>query len=364
MSEEVAARIRAAVRDHGPITFAEFMEHALYGPGGFYETPPVGREGHFVTSPHVHPVFADLVRFALLEAHDALGRPEPFRVAELGAGDGTLARELLFGFRAIDLPVDYTAFEISSGARARLRELSVRVGERIEDAGPLEDAVVLANELLDNLPFRRVRRGSGGLVEVRVGLRGGALVELEVPCEGALAELAPPLGAGEEATVPVVALGLVERIAAVLRRGYVLLIDYGSAGGPAGEVHGYRDHRVLEDVLADPGGSDVTAGVDLDAIARRAETVGLHALGMTTQWRALLALGYERWTAGELERQGALLAERRGLDAVRAWEGRSRASLLVDPAALGRLRWLVLATPGLPRPAWLERALEGGPPGS
>ena len=72
-----------------------------------------------------------------------------------------------------------------------------------------------------------------------------------------------------------------------------------------------------------------------------------------TQHDALLALGFEAWLRDELARQAALLDERDGLEAVRTWSGRSRATLLVDPSALGRLRWLLLASPGLPPPSWL-----------
>ena len=358
MSEETTAGIVEAVQDHGPITFAEFMEHALYGPGGFYESPPIGSGGHFVTSPHVHPVFADLVRFALLEAWDALERPEPFRVVELGAGDGTLARALLIGFEAGKVPVEYAAVEISPGARERLDELGVTVLETPGEVQPLDPGVVVANELLDNLPFRRVRRREEGLVEVRVGVEDDRLVEVEAPCDDDLAALAPPLEQDEEATVPVKALELVDALGTMLRRGCALFVDYGSTDGAAGAVHGYREHAVLADVLDDPGSADVTAGVDLGAISRRAEEVGLVSLGTVRQWRALRALGYERWAASERERQASMLAEGRGLDAVRSWESRSRASLLVDPAALGRLRWLLLATPELPRPRWLEIVLQ------
>ncbi len=360
MSEQVLRAIRAAIAERGPITFAEFMEHALYGPGGFYEHPPIGAAGHFVTSPHVHPVFADLVRFALQQAWEALGRPEPLRLVELGAGDGTLARGILLGLEVAGIPVGYTAVEVSSGARERLRGLPVRVEPSFEAVEPLDPGVVLANELLDNLPFRRVRRRRGALVEVRIGLDAGRLAEVEVPCEPDLAALVVDgLGEGQEAVVPTGALALVELLAAKLARGYALLIDYGSVGGPAGEVHGYRGHAVLEDVLADPGSADVTAGVDLGLVAARAEELGLVRHGIVSQWRALLALGYERWAQGERARQADLLAARRGLEAVRAFEGRSRASLLVDPAALGRLRWLLLSTPGLPTPPWLAEALEG-----
>ena len=132
-----------------------------------------------------------------------------------------------------------------------------------------------------------------------------------------------------------------------------MLIDYGAVGSPGGDIHGYRDHRVVEDVLTDPGSSDITAGVDFASIARHAEERGLVAFPSITQHDALRALGFEEWQREELARQTALLADRDGLEAVRTWSGRSRATLLVDPSALGRLRWLLLASPGLPSPSWL-----------
>src|SRR5438105_15781162 len=92
---EPTRTIRRAIEERGPISFAEFMELALYGPGGFYEDPPIGEHGHFVTSPHVHPVFGVLLGRCLRSLWEALDRPVPFGVVELGAGDGTLARQLL-----------------------------------------------------------------------------------------------------------------------------------------------------------------------------------------------------------------------------------------------------------------------------
>jgi SAM-dependent MidA family methyltransferase len=338
MREQVAKAIRAAIRDHGPITFAEFMELALYGPGGFYERPPVGADGDFVTSPHVHPVFGSLVAKALRSFHEGLGRPEPFRIAEVGAGDGTLAEQLL---RELDdLDVDYTAAEVSPGAREALGAIvGVRVTTELSD----RPHVVVAQELLDNLPSRRVR----GDREIRVGLEGDRFVEVETPWD---AEPAPP---DVETLVPVGAFAFVDRLADVLTRGYALLIDYGGVGTTGGELHGYRGHRVVEDVLADPGATDITAGVDFELVAHRAEGRGLVAWPSVTQHDALLALGFESWLRAELERQTSQLDAREGLEAVRTWSGRSRATLLVDPTALGRLRWLVLATPDMPRPSWV-----------
>jgi SAM-dependent MidA family methyltransferase len=172
----------------------------------------------------------------------------------------------------------------------------------------------------------------------------------------ALARAAPEVRDGDDGVVPTGALEFVDALAEHLRTGYALLIDSGSKGGPAGPVHAYRDHRVVEDVLDDPGSADVTAGVDLGAVADRWRERGLVAFEPVGQRAALLALGFEPWMRAELMRQGDLLNEGRGAEAVRTWEGRNRARLLVDPSALGRLRWLVLATPGLPEPPWLSRA--------
>ena len=109
--------IRTAIESTGPITFAEFMELALYGPGGFYRTPPVGAGGDFVTSPHVHPVFCELVTEAIRELGDQLGRPT-LRLAEVGAGDRD-ARPVR-ARRGRQLPIAYTAVERSPGARTAL----------------------------------------------------------------------------------------------------------------------------------------------------------------------------------------------------------------------------------------------------
>lgn len=356
MGAEVARRVRAAIEDHGPIGFDEYMEIALYGPGGFFEAPPVGPQGHFVTSPHVHPfVFAHCVRDALLDAWFCLGEIEPFPVVELGAGNGTLADALLSAFAELPAPRPaYTGVEISPGARDALATRGLATASSVSDLDPF-DGVIVANEVLDNLAFVPVRGRPDGPKEVRVGLRGRSLVEIEVPWPDASGP-PPALEADEETTVPVGAFALLEMLVPVLRRGYVLLIDYGSVEGPAGPVHGYRDHREVADVLADPGGADITAGVDVSMVAERARSVGLRAFEPVSQRAALRALGHDRWERTMRTTQSELQHAGRGAEAVRVWEERSRASLLADPAGFGGFWWLVLATEGLPEPPWLTRA--------
>jgi NADH dehydrogenase [ubiquinone] 1 alpha subcomplex assembly factor 7 len=329
----------AAVLDHGPISFAEYMELALYGPGGFYEDPPVGADRDFVTSPHIHPIFGTLVARAIEQLRDALGSPRPFRLVEVGAGDGTLARQLIGELG--DEPLEYTAVERSPGARAALGTVDgVRVAETMPDAAH----VILANELLDNLPFRQMRTTDAGFVEMQVGVEDGRLVEVDAPLDGS-----------DQADATDAFLVLTWHS---LRRdrGYALLIDYGDVGAPGGGVYGYRAQRVLDLELDRPGSMDITSGVDFARVAHSAEALGLVAFPTVTQFRALGALGYESWAREELARQHALL-DARDAEAVRAWSARSRASLLVDPAHLGRFRWLLLATPGLPQPAWHRQAL-------
>jgi hypothetical protein len=95
MSARVEEAIVSAIGYRGSISFATFMELALYAPGGYYENPPIGADGDFVTNPHVHQVFGELVGAAIRASHQALGAPSPMRLAEVGAGEGTLARGLL-----------------------------------------------------------------------------------------------------------------------------------------------------------------------------------------------------------------------------------------------------------------------------
>jgi SAM-dependent MidA family methyltransferase len=338
-----ADAIHEAIRASGPIGFDRFMELALYGPAGYYERPPVGPEGDFVTSPHVHPVFGALLGRALVELHEGLGEPRPFRVAELGAGDGTLARQLLEALTPLD--VAYTAVERSAGARTALAAVD---GIEVADELPSGPHVVVANELLDNLPFRASRDGR----EVLVGLDGDRLVEMA-------GDLVPGSPATGEHVEPTGALALLDRLAEAIEAGpaYVLVIDYGAAGEAGGPLHGYADQAVVADVLARPGETDITAGVDVARIAEHATDLGLHAFPTVSQRAALSALGFEAWFREQLDRQHRQLDERDGMGAVRTWAGKSRATLLVDPGGLGRFWWLLLATKGLPAPAFLKAAI-------
>jgi SAM-dependent MidA family methyltransferase len=342
------------------------MDAALYDPeAGFYARPPVGEAGHFVTSPHVSRAFGALLARQVGQAWDLLGKPSELTVLEVGAGDGTLALQILEGVGAVPelaAAVRYLAVERTPGARDSLAEAGIEVRRSLDEVEPFTGCVV-ANELLDNLPFRRVRRQEGRTVEVLVGAEDGRLVEVEEEAPSDLVGLLPGVPADEEEERPVSqeALGFVRDVARVLKRGYCFLFDYGFAEGDSpGPVHAYRDHRVLEEVLEEPGSRDVTAAVDLAAVAREATTAGLRVWGPISQREALLGLGFRTWMQALRSRQTELQVTQGWREASRAYSDRQRASILIDRDKLGGLQVLVFGTDGLPPPAASIGDLETG----
>jgi SAM-dependent MidA family methyltransferase len=348
VADDLGARLHRRIEHAGPISFAEFMEAALYDPvGGFFEGTAVGAEADFVTSPHVSPLFGTLLSRLTEDVRMLLGDPDPLAVVEVGAGDGTLGRHLASGLA--EGGGRLTLVERTERQRASLAELAgsfpvpARVVSSLAELGPGSvTGCVLANELLDNLPFHRVRNGAQGPAELCVGLVDDELALVEAPpTTPETAAAANALAPGTEAIVPAGTYQFLAEVADVLERGYVVLIDYATAAGEA-EVHGYRMHRPVADVLARPGTTDVTAGVDFDDVARFAETRGLRSWGCVTQRDLLLALGYREEMDLLLARQGELLNEGRGTEAARVFSERSRAGLLVDAGGLGGFRALCL----------------------
>ena len=182
--EPLAARLRAHIAADGPMAFSAFMDAALYDPeGGFYATGgQAGRRGDFLTSVEVGPLFGAVLARALDAWWTQLGRPDPFVLIDAGAGPGTLARTVArAGAECAPSLVhvmversaeqrrahrDHLAGWIGDLDRGALDALVVRPrhgdGPVAASAGSLPstavDGVVLANELLDNLPFDIVRR--------------------------------------------------------------------------------------------------------------------------------------------------------------------------------------------------------------
>jgi SAM-dependent MidA family methyltransferase len=259
-------------------------------------------------------------------------------VVEAGAGTGVLARQVL---ETLGEPLRritrYVAVERSAAARDAMRAAGIEIAATLGEVGGGAVGCVIANELLDNLPFHRAKATEEGVVELFVSLdRDRFVLEEEAPSSEEVMRLAPSLRVGEEGVVNLEALQFLDQAAGLFDRGYIWLVDYGWPSVEHGAlVHGYRDHRVEEDVLANPGSRDITAGVDFDALVRHARSRGLNVWGPVTQREALMALGYEEWERTALASQGQSLSERRGIDAIRTFSERGRARMLVDPSGPG-----------------------------
>jgi SAM-dependent MidA family methyltransferase len=356
MDGDLAARLRRRIEASGPITFADFMDAALYDPdGGFFEGggrgragSPVGADGDFVTSPHVSPLFGTLLSRLVEDIRALLGDPPILTVIEVGAGDGTLARALATGL-AHPERTELVLVERSAAHRARLAAsiadfpCRARLAESTAELDPGSAVgLLLANELLDNLPFHLVRRGPAGPLEVYVGIEGTDLILIDgPPSSPQVATAGEDLPPGAQAVVPSGAGAFLGAAEEALDRGYLVLVDYAAEEEDA-EVHGYRDHGVVSDVLERPGSTDVTAGVDFELVGALAESLGLRSWGTVAQRDLLLALGYGAELDRLRDRQADLLNAGRGAEATRLFSERSRATLLVDRAGLGAFRALCL----------------------
>lgn len=278
---ELERKIRDLIAAAGPMTFAQFMELALYHPTlGYYRRPhdPFGVAGDYYTSSQLQPVFGRLIarKIALWEAQ--LGCPRDFTVVELGAGRGETAREV----------------------RACLPH--IRYVEVERDAGSLPEhftGVVFSNEFFDALPVHVFRVLEGGVYERLVGLQGNNLTWMERPVSGFIEPFIPSAAAGQIIEVNLSALDWLERIARSLDRGFVLTIDYGYTAPeianacrfPEGSLMSYFGHVAYEDVLASPGERDITSHVNFTALAEHGQTLGLRPQPLQTQAQFLLSIG-------------------------------------------------------------------------
>jgi SAM-dependent MidA family methyltransferase len=348
----LAERIRHEIRRDGPMPFARFMELALYDPeGGYYRSPEArpGRGGDFLTAPELHPIVGEMLARAIVQVWDALGRPDPFVVREHGAGDGALAAALLAALRStpLDAVIRYQAVEIDDRRLARLRERLEEdgLGDRLESVSDAPfDGAVVANEVLDALPVHRVRRRGSVLRELAVDVdAGGAFVEREVePTAPALAERLQSEGValadGQTAEICLALDPWIAETAAPLRRGLLLLIDYGAVARELydpvrrrdGTLRAYVRHQVSDDPFRFVGRQDLTAHVDVTAVERAAHATGLTTVGITTQAEALIGLGIEE-RLREIQADPATTFEAYTLL-------RSALLRLIDPAAMGRFR--------------------------
>lgn len=369
---DLLGRILARIRTEGPLPFEDFQAESLYGAGGFFTGDVLRSQkaGDFLTSPEVSPRFgATIARFVSAE----LSRMGTGRVVEVAAGSGSLLAPMLAVLDGPDGPIDDVeawAVEVSPAARTRLGDVvgPGRVVGALSDLPTPLRGVVVANELLDNLPVALAIRTGDGWTERWVGEQDGELVLVPVEARPEVVAWADRFGlpCPERGIVEVqlAAEAWIRDALAVVGEGTLLLIDYGDfSEGLAprrqdGTLRTYRSHHLGPHPLAEPGETDITVDVNFSAMAAAASAAGaevevLRQDDFLTAWGLRDKLTELRHHELELARSDAPGA---AMERLRVRSDRTEAETLLNPRGLGDFRTLIARVPA--NPGYVPRVRE------
>jgi SAM-dependent MidA family methyltransferase len=350
-SEQLTDLIRAEIAASGGwLDFERYMELALYSPGlGYYSAGSVklGPRGDFTTAPELSSIFGSVIAGQI---HGMLANLATPVILELGAGTGSLAKSILDKFAEDGGPIpDYWILELSADLMERQRECLtayegyIRWLDTLPDAG--FEGVILANEVADALPVAAFVKRETGVLPLGVGVTDGRLEWADGPASetlsaavAALEEKLPSLlPTGYRSEISLRLPAWIEALAAPLRRGAVMLIDYGLVrreyyheSRSRGTLVCHYRHRAHEDPFFYPGLQDITAWVDFSACADAMASTGLGIAAFTTQAQFLMH-------GGALE----MLASVSGHEALR--QGQALKTLML-PGEMGERFKLLLAT--------------------
>lgn len=321
------------IRETGPITFARFMELALYDEqDGYYMTgggrsrsssSPFGMEGgDFFTSPSLSPMLAKCLLRQLVEIDEHLGHPPAFHLIEIGPGEGALFRDMLQECEAQHAALLHRLSCVLVERSPALRRLQqhtlaawntdrIRWVENLESfADGSVTGLLFSNELVDAFPVHRIRMGEDGLQELYVTGKNDELMEVaDEPSTSELSSFLIDLGValpvGFITEINLEAVKWIERVARVLDRGVVITIDYGHTArdyfAPErkhGTLMGYHRHKVSTNPYTRVGEQDLTAHVNFSSLARTGERAGLTTTGFTNLMHFLMSLGIDELLSG------------------------------------------------------------------
>jgi len=316
------ALIRERIRGAGGwISFATFMQLALYAPGlGYYSAGArkLGPGGDFVTAPEVSDLFSRCLARQCAQVLLQTGG----EMLEIGAGTGRMAAIVLESLAQLDaLPTRYAILEVSADLRerqaARLNLLPTFLRERVVwldalPASPLR-GVVVANEVLDALPTQRVIVRDGharelGVVIADQGFGWSEHHEVAAAADALLRELPHALPDGYVSEICLQTEPWIASIGQCLERGVLLLLDYGlprlhyyHPQRVAGTLRCHYKHLAHDDPFINVAVQDITSWVDFTRVAEAAVAVDLEVRGFVTQAAFLLGTGIEALVAAATE---------------------------------------------------------------
>lgn len=310
-SEAVLNHLRDEIhKAGGPLSFARYMELALYAPGlGYYSSGShkLGKRGDFVTAPEISPLFAKCLARQFIGILKNLPNGD---ILELGAGAGTFAKDVLLELEAAHtLPAHYLILETSADLRERQKELLQKtcphLFSRILWLDRLPErfnGIIFANEVLDALPVHCFRIENNTVKERCVTLKDDQLewvitepltAELKKKVEPLIEEFSLP--EGYESEINLLLPLWIKTLAEILQEGAIVLFDYGYGRREyyhperaSGTLRCYFQHRCHSDPFLYPGLQDITANVEFTTLVENAVAAGLDLAGYTTQSSFLL----------------------------------------------------------------------------
>jgi len=384
-------KIEQEIRGRGPIPFSRYMELCLYDPKlGYYsrDAERFGKTGDFYTSSDVHAVFGRLLARQFEEIWRVLGSPERIEVLELGPGRGLFARDVLDWsekkFPEFFQALHYSLVERSAALRERLRSTlskhfesgKASIPQRlktIESGGrcgtaeamffpgvlskiepkrisleralaPEVPLIIFGNEFFDALPVEVLSLQG----ELRIAIREGRLIETWAAASSEELDFLDRHSVhpenGERVEVPLGAQSYMSEIAAGLKQGIVIAIDYGYtraeqlAGRHRGTVTAFRQHSVSANPYEAPGEQDITAHVNFTALAAAAEQNGMQVQPLLTQSQFLMGIGEQNQFADAFE--DCRLPQERAKVALQLKH-------LVTPAGMGESFHVLVASKGI-----------------
>ena len=308
------------IRREGPISFRDYMDMVLYEPGhGYYASPgeKIGKNGDFYTSPTLTPLFGEMIARQLQEMWIILDKA-PFTIVECGAGTGALCRSVLHALETNTELYDQLRYFIVEKGRHQEDPEGTRSAPVCQSYAHLRDlppftGCILSNELIDNFPVHRVVMEEE-LMEIYVD-HDGEFVERLRPapesCKEYLRALQVDLPPEYRTEINLQVLDWIKDADAVLKKGFILTIDYGypssslyNGARSNGTLVCYHRHQVNHDPFSHIGCQDITAHVNFSALDHWGSMQGLESCGFTSQGYFLQALGLAAYCREIEQRSG------------------------------------------------------------
>jgi NADH dehydrogenase [ubiquinone] 1 alpha subcomplex assembly factor 7 len=333
-------KIKRQIQISGPIGIAEYMMQCLYDNDfGYYTTQkPIGKDGDFITAPEITQVFGEMIGLWVYSCFQNLGQPAKFRLLELGAGRGTLLKDITRTIDKLGLVGKYEICIAETNENLRALQKSALENKEIKylsDFAQISDLsaqlpiIIIGNEFIDCMPIRQFVKTPQGWRERLIGLDDDRLcfgLGKELPQSpdfllegdkmGSVREFCPPLE------------GFISQIAQILKKqnGFGLFIDYGHFGNQEGDTFQALYRHKKTSPLENLGQCDLTAHVDFGAIEKYAINEKLNIEGPATQAQFLYALGIDH-------RQEQLIAQNPSQEEKIVGEIKR----LIDPEQMGDL---------------------------